>query len=156
MKKTLFKKECRGVIVLLSILILSVLIILTFMDYSLIIDDFYVNEDKKKEVINYFYENKSLVEESIRKNNYKEIEKRGVYLVVDCDDFIRFICQIEGAHYGFIYSLNNDIDKIVPPSAQPYRKKKSNNGYKYLHLNGDNNFYIEKIENNYYYYEEEW
>ena len=129
-------------------------------------DDFEINKEKRNEIINLFYENKGIIEDSILNNDVNEIKKiKEIESVDDLSDekfkYIRLQFYYEGfasssIECGIIYSTNHNTDYFLGPWLDEYRKKTSGSGIKYLDLVSDDNLYIESIEDNYYYYQQNY
>ena len=118
------------------------------------------NRKKKEEIISFFHENKNLIEKSIQDKKYGELKRKGVLSVDSFDDYIRFECDGVGivpasVDYGFIFSKIHDTDRFYHGSDD-YKKIETRYGYYYDDLFGDNDFYIEMIEEDYYYYQQFW
>ena len=120
------------------------------------------NKEKKKEIINFVHENKALIEESIQNKKFGGLRKKGVYDVYidDEDEYIQFECDGEGfasamVDYGFFYSKDHNPDTFYYGSHN-YKKEKTSFGYYYKDIGGDNDCYVEKIEDDYYYYQQSW
>lgn len=161
------KKNYPGIYYMIKITCLAVISAIILIVVSIPIGNYQAynyagNKKKKKEIINFVHENKALIEESIQNNKFGELRKKGVDDVFksDEDEYVRFKCDgegfvFEGVDYGFIYSKNHDIDRFYYGSDD-FKKEKTRYGYYFEDLYGDNDCYIEEIEDDYYYYQQFW
>lgn len=160
----MIKIICLALIVSFVIIVARIKTIQLYSDGT--IDDFILFENEREEIIDFFQENKDIIKESILNNDLKRIRKfKEVESVVDLSDendkHIKIQCYYEGfasvsTECGIIYFTNPNTDLFLGDWINDYKKKPSGDGIKYIDLMSDNDLYIEKLGDNYYYYQQDY
>ncbi len=96
------------------------------------------------------------IKEIIDTGDYEKLKAlKGVESVFVDDDYIEFFCGGNvigpGTHYyGFFYDINGDLKDSASPGEGWMADGK---GFRWTEPDGDNEFYIEKIIEGFFYYE---
>lgn len=123
-----------------------------------IIYDSIKEENKKQEIIKYVYDNKDLLLEYINNKNYDDPEELNKFKVKiypnEKRGYIEFLYfndsfLTSAKLYGFYYSFDGKYKELDLPEAKNKLKKKDKG---YYYQSGDDEFYTEKIIDNFYYY----
>lgn len=113
----------------------------------------------KDEIIDFVTLNEESLREAIENDDYYEFENQGFIKEIDADEtVVDFYCGGAGmgpatAYVGFYYSQDNDMTAIwcaPPPNSILDSLGK---GYEWMEPNGDNQYYVEQICDNFFYYE---
>lgn len=113
----------------------------------------------KEAVFEFVRENEAELLEAIETGDFSPYENQGFIKNIDADEtIVEFSCGGAGFgsetfYTGFYYSLENDLAAVwcAPPSAGALTP--SGNGYIWYEDPGDNEYYVEKICEYFYYYE---
>ena len=143
----------------LTIVILSVILWKNFgLFFVVMFDD--MKALSKKEIFEIVNENHFEITQAIETDDFENVEKiKGIEEISPEENYIDFYCGGKGigsetSYYGFYYSKNNVIDDTkginCPKDAVLIPDGK---GFSWNETGGDNRFYVEKIIDNYFYYE---
>lgn len=143
----------------LTIVILSVILWKNFgLFFVVMFDD--MKALSKKEIFEIVNENHFEITQAIETDDFENVEKiKGIEEILPEENYIDFYCGGKGigsetSYYGFYYSKNNAIDDTkginYPKDAELIPVGK---GFSWNETGGDNRFYVEKIIDNYFYYE---
>ncbi|HBR31555.1 MAG TPA: hypothetical protein DD733_05690 [Clostridiales bacterium] len=114
---------------------------------------------EKDDIISLFNENEDAIVSAVRNESLSEIEKiRGIQSIYISDDYIDFTCCGAGFgpsthYYGFFYSVDDDLCAWNSGACPADGLYECGQGYKYMQSDGDNEYYVEKIGEHFFYYE---
>ena len=162
------RRKYPGIIYMIKItcLALIVSIVLLVLYKYKIKDVIWINSELKDEIISNFHENKDFIEDCIQKNDLKEIKKikevEGVSDLSNKDNkYIEIIYYYEGSiseynKCGIIYSTYPDTELFLDEWIDDYKKKSGKKGIKYIDMVSDDDLYVENLEDNYYYFQQDY
>lgn len=113
----------------------------------------------KEDIFDFVRENEDALRKAIEAGDYSAFEHQGFIKDVSADEsVVEFSCGGAGvgsgtAYVGFYYTPDNNMTALwcAPSSADSL--KPFDGGYMWTEENGDNQYYTEKIRENFYYYE---
>ncbi|MBQ9392404.1 MAG: hypothetical protein IJU18_00235, partial [Oscillospiraceae bacterium] len=116
------------------------------------------NLTSKESVVNLYTKNEALFIDAASKKSFSDLEKiNGVQKVLVWDNYVDIQCGGSGFgssthYYGIFFSEDDDLCAV--DVAGPLNELvEDGNGYRYEQSDGDNEYYVEPLENHYYYYE---
>ncbi len=116
------------------------------------------NLTSKESVVNLYTKNEALFIDAASKKSFSDLEKiNGVQKVLVWDNYVDIQCGGSGFgssthYYGIFFSEDDDLCAV--DVAGPLNELvEDGNGYLYEQSDGDNEYYVEPLENHYYYYE---
>lgn len=146
------KKNCMKKAVALISVLLALVFSLTSCSSSDGITD-------KEDIINMFTENEDAIISAVNSESFDEIEKiHGIQSIDISNDYIDFSCGGAGFgpsthYYGFFYSADDDLLAWNGGACPADELYECGQGYKYQQTDGDNEYYVEKIGEHFFYYE---
>ena len=113
----------------------------------------------KDEVFDFVRENEEALLKAMEAGDFSAYENKGFIQTINAEEtVVDFSCGGAGigsgtSYVGFYYTSKNDMAAVwcAPPSARGLTP--SGNGFKWQQPNGDNQYYVEHICGNFYYYE---
>jgi lipoprotein len=113
----------------------------------------------KADIIDLFNQHKDAIISAVDGGNFDEIEKIcGIQSIYVADNYIDFSCGGAGfgpntQYYGFFYSEEDDLTAWNGGACPADELYEFENGYKYQQTDGDNEYYVKKIDEHFFYYE---
>lgn len=153
----------KGIIWIIAIAMLAIPAVLVLRNFGLpfivLVADI-MNAPTKQEIVDLVNEDYTVILDDIKNNNFDNTEKlERIESISQKENYIDLYCGGAGigsatSYYGFYYSENDSIDdmqNINYPAGEEL--KPDGSGYSWNEMDGDNRFYVEKIMDNFYYYE---
>ena len=123
------------------------------------------DELSKEDVISLVNDNKDTILQDVSEGNLSDCEKISeIKEITKHDNYVEFYCGGKGmggetSYCGFYYFANDDLQTVLNELAQLIGRADTDieftaegSGYIWRAAEGDNSLYIEKIDNNLYYY----
>lgn len=113
----------------------------------------------KPAIVKLFYDHKDAIISAVDSESFDEIENiRGIQSIYESDEYIDFSCGGSGFgsntyYYGFFYSPEDSLTAWNGGACPADELYEYENGYKYQQTDGDNEYYVEKIGEHFFYYE---
>ena len=123
------------------------------------------DELSKEDIISLVNDNKDTILQDVSEGNFSDCEKiPKIKEITKHDNYVEFYCGGKGmggetSYCGFYYFANDDLQAVLNVLAQliggadtDIEFTADGNGYIWRAAEGDNSLYVEKIDNNLYYY----
>ena len=123
------------------------------------------DELSKEDIISLVNNNKDTILQDVSEGDFSNCEKiPKIKEITKHDNFVEFYCGGKGmggetSYCGFYYFANDDLQAVLNVLAQliggadtDVEFTTEDNGYIWRAVEGDNSLYVEKIDNNLYYY----
>ncbi|MCR5792960.1 MAG: hypothetical protein K6G65_07305 [Lachnospiraceae bacterium] len=137
------------------------------MIFTFITDSFRGFPDKT-DIISYVSQNKEMLMDCINNQDYTKLnESKTIEDITDYDDteedgkLVGFECGYSGfasesSYWGFFYSEKDAPDALCSTPIEESELSPDDDGYLWEDSYGDNTYYVEKICDHFYYYEESY
>ncbi len=118
-----------------------------------------MNLTNKNAIIDVFNKNEESITEAVESGNfYDAMEIKGIYEVSVYQNYVDFQCGATGivpssSYYGFFYSPYNDPAVILGSGHTVDEFTQEGDGFIWNEPEGDNEFYVEKLAECFFYYE---
>ena len=123
------------------------------------------DELSKEDVFSLVNDNKDTILQDVSEGDFSDCKKIAeIKEITKYDNFVEFYCGGKGmggetSYCGFYYFANDDLQAVLDELAQLIGGADTDveftvdcNGYIWRAAEGDNSLYVEKIDNNLYYY----
>ena len=123
------------------------------------------DELSKEDIISLVNNNKDTILQDVSEGDFSNCEKiPKIKEITKHDNYVEFYCGGKGmggetSYCGFYYFANDDLQAVLNVLAQliggadtDVEFTTEDNGYIWRAVEGDNSLYVEKIDNNLYYY----
>ena len=123
------------------------------------------DELSKEDIISLVNNNKDTILQDVSEGDFSNCEKiPKIKEITKHDNYVEFYCGGKGmggetSYCGFYYFANDDLQAVLNVLAQliggadtDVEVTAEGNGYIWRAAEGDNSLYVEKIDNNLYYY----
>lgn len=113
----------------------------------------------KADILNLFHDNRATIVSAVKDGNFDSVERiPGIHSVYQSNNYIDFSCGGAGLgsatdYRGFFYSKSDDLTAWNGGVCRADELETYGNGYQYRQPDGDNEYYVEQIEDHFFYYE---
>lgn len=117
------------------------------------------NIDEQAKITTLFQENQELILSSVASGDFSQVEQLdGIDHVYVSEDYIEFSCGGAGfgpntSYFGFFYSPTDDMTALDGGICPPEELVPSGNGYRWQEKTGDNEYYVEKLAEHFFYFQ---